>query len=314
MAVNKVIFGGETVIDLTNDTVVASKMLSGTTAHDKAGNAVTGTIATKTSSNLTASGATVTVPAGYYASQATKSVATATQATPTISVSSSGLITASATQSAGYVASGTKSATKQLTVQAAKTVTPTTSNQTAVASGRYTTGAITVKGDANLVAGNIKSGVTIFGVTGTHSGGEDLTAVINQQATLISQLETALQNAASGGGGGSVETCTVIMVNEAEGDYPDWQYFYTYFDGSKITGGGRDDTDVVYTKSVTLTNVVCGSTITVVGCNGTMTYYCTVSDSTMEMIGNVSGYGTVAFTAPTTPNTTATITFGCYID
>lgn len=95
---------------------------------------------------------------------------TATQATPSITVSSAGLITASATQSAGYVAAGTKSATKQLTVQAAKTVTPTTSNQTAVASGRYTTGAITVKGDSNLKAANIKKGVSIFGVTGTDVG------------------------------------------------------------------------------------------------------------------------------------------------
>ena len=49
------------------------------------------------SSDLTASGATVTVPAGYYASQATKSVGTATQATPSISVDSAGKITATAT-------------------------------------------------------------------------------------------------------------------------------------------------------------------------------------------------------------------------
>ena len=37
MAVNKVIFGGETVVDLTEDTVTAAKMLSGVTAHDKSG-------------------------------------------------------------------------------------------------------------------------------------------------------------------------------------------------------------------------------------------------------------------------------------
>ena len=94
----------------------------------------------------------------------------ATQATPSITISSGGLITASATQSAGYVAAGTKSATKQLTTQAAKTVTPGTADQTAVASGRYTTGAVTVKGDGNLVAGNIKSGVSIFGVAGSYEG------------------------------------------------------------------------------------------------------------------------------------------------
>ena len=88
-------------------------------------------------------------------------------AAPSITVSTAGKITASVSQSAGYVVEDTKSATKQLTTQAAKTVTPGKANQTAVASGRYTTGAVTVKGDANLVAGNIKSGVSIFGVAGS---------------------------------------------------------------------------------------------------------------------------------------------------
>ena len=94
-------------------------------------------------------------------------IATVAQATPSISVSSSGRITATVSQSEGYVSQGTQTAETQLTVQAAKTVTPTTSNQTAVSSGKYTTGDIMVKGDANLVPANIKSGVSIFGVTGT---------------------------------------------------------------------------------------------------------------------------------------------------
>lgn len=55
--------------------------------------------------------------------------------------------------------------------QEAKTITPNTTNQTAVDTGKYTAGAITVVGDANLVAENIAEGVSIFGVTGTHSGG-----------------------------------------------------------------------------------------------------------------------------------------------
>lgn len=93
------------------------------------------------------------------------------QATPTISVSSGGLITASATQSGGIVEGGTKSSTKQLTTQGAKSVTPGTTAQTAVASGRYTTGDVVVAGDANLVPENIAEGVSIFGVTGVHSGG-----------------------------------------------------------------------------------------------------------------------------------------------
>ena len=48
----------------------------------------------------------------------------------------------------------------------AQTYTPTTTDQT-ISSGRWLTGAQTIKGDANLVASNIKSGVSIFGVSGS---------------------------------------------------------------------------------------------------------------------------------------------------
>lgn len=92
-------------------------------------------------------------------------------ATPMIDVSAGGLITATTEQEKGYVSGGTKSATQQLTTQGAATITPTTTNQTAVASGRYTTGDVKVAGDANLVPENIAEGVSIFGVAGTHSGG-----------------------------------------------------------------------------------------------------------------------------------------------
>ena len=42
MAINKVIYGGNTLIDLTSDTVIAEKMLKGYTAHDKSGILITG--------------------------------------------------------------------------------------------------------------------------------------------------------------------------------------------------------------------------------------------------------------------------------
>ena len=58
-----------------------------------------------------------------------------------------------------YVGSG-------VTKKAAATYTPSTSNQT-IAASQYLSGAQTIKGDSNLVAGNIRSGVSIFGVTGT---------------------------------------------------------------------------------------------------------------------------------------------------
>ena len=95
-----------------------------------------------------------------------ESVTVVEQAVPSITVSSSGLITASATQEAGQVAAGTKSVTKQLTTQAAQTITPGTADKT-IASGRYLTGVQTIKGDANLVPENLPEGITIFGVTGT---------------------------------------------------------------------------------------------------------------------------------------------------
>lgn len=41
--VNKVIYGGKTLIDLTGDTVTANKILTGFTTHDKSGAIITGT-------------------------------------------------------------------------------------------------------------------------------------------------------------------------------------------------------------------------------------------------------------------------------
>lgn len=43
MAVNKVIYGGNILIDLTTDTITADKLASGITAHDASGKTITGT-------------------------------------------------------------------------------------------------------------------------------------------------------------------------------------------------------------------------------------------------------------------------------
>ena len=169
----------------TSDATLDSggKMLSGVTAYAD-GTKYTGSIATKTGTDISASGDTVTVPAGYYASQQTKAVS-AGSATPAATISGtsatvstgSNTITLSKTISntpqvtAGYVSAGTAgnssvSLTASVTTKAAATFTPGTSDQT-IASGTYLTGAQTISGDADLVAGNIKSGVTIFGVAGS---------------------------------------------------------------------------------------------------------------------------------------------------
>ena len=42
MAKNKIIFGGQTLLDLTGDTVDAASLLRGKTAHDKSGEVITG--------------------------------------------------------------------------------------------------------------------------------------------------------------------------------------------------------------------------------------------------------------------------------
>ena len=142
-------------------------------------------IAVRTSTDLSASGATVSVPGGYYASDVSKAVsngsattpATSITANPSVSINTStGVVTATTsksqnitpTVSAGYVSSGTAgtvtvsgSSTLQLTVQSGTTVSPTESEKTAVAAGKYTTGAVKVGAiSSNYVGSNITTDPT----------------------------------------------------------------------------------------------------------------------------------------------------------
>jgi hypothetical protein len=121
----------------------ANDILNGKTAY--VGNQkITGNIESKTSANLMVSGPTLSVPAGYYATTASASVAagsastpaTTITATPSISISESGKITASVSASKsitpdiidGYITTGTSgtvsvagSAEQQLATKAAAT-------------------------------------------------------------------------------------------------------------------------------------------------------------------------------------------------
>ena len=175
------------------ETITAGTGYDGLSSVDVTVNAISSSyvgsgVARRDSSNLSASGATVTAPAGYYASNATKTISSGS-ATPAASITATGASVSTGTNtltlsksvsntpqvSAGYVSAGTAgnssvSLTASITTKGAATITPTTTAQT-IASGTYLTGAQTISGDPNLVAGNIKSGTTIFNVQGTYEGG-----------------------------------------------------------------------------------------------------------------------------------------------
>ena len=309
-AINALPEAGTDLPELSNP-ADASKALSGYEFINGDGEKVTGTIPTKTASNLTASGATVTVPAGYYASQATKFVATATQATPSVSIDSAGKITATATQTAGYVSAGTKTGTKQLTTQAAKTVTPSKSSQTAVAKNVYTTGVVTVaaipskyvdNSTVTAVESDVMSGKKYGAAGAVKTGTFSLDTELAQQESLISQIATALQGKASGCA--SVETCTVeINPNN----------FILY----AISYVGIDDTGEISYKYITPSSsakqtltCVCNSNIamshnstsnTIVSYNGTAGFLGELyHKANFDLIQVVAGAGETMFISLTT--------------
>lgn len=69
----------------------------------------------------------------------------------------------------GYTNNGR--VTGSIQSQAAQTITPGTEDQN-IDAGVYLSGKQTIKGDANLLAENIKEGVELFGITGTYTGGD----------------------------------------------------------------------------------------------------------------------------------------------
>ena len=90
----------------------------------------------------------------------------ASRAVPSVGHDASGLVTARTQQAAGYVGAGSETATEQLPTQAAKTVTPTKQKQTAVAAGKFTTGAVEVAAIPSEYV--VPSGTLSIGANGTY--------------------------------------------------------------------------------------------------------------------------------------------------
>lgn len=143
MAINKVIYGGNTLIDLTADTVTPDKLSKDVTAHDQSGAVITGTC----TFDVDSTDATVQV-----AEMLTGKTAYARGAKLTGTMPNNG------------AAGGTITSKAQ---------------EVAIAQG-YHDGSGKVGIDsteqAKIVAGNIKQGVTILGVTGTCEPSSDVTA------------------------------------------------------------------------------------------------------------------------------------------
>lgn len=187
--------GGGTDTSEGSPKVNTSFILSGYTIYDAEGEKQTGSLATKTLSKTLDPSGSVTIPAGYYNGNSTNKVSAVALSSKTGATADPGHILKDKTgwrdgakKTGTMVSVGTKSGTlsangtftvpvgwhkgdgkvtQSLGAQAATNVTPGTAQKTVIAASKWTTGAQTVLGNANLLAGNIKKDVTIFGVKGT---------------------------------------------------------------------------------------------------------------------------------------------------
>ena len=194
-------------LDTTDATATADDILAEKTAYVN-GSKVTGSMTNNgaVAKTLDTTTTSYTVPAGYHDGSGKVQVSTETKtATPTTSsqsitpsigkvlsevtvhaIPSQYVDTSDADAIAANIQTG-KTAyvngvkiTGSISSKAAESYTPGTADQT-IAAGQYLSGAQTIKGDANLVAGNIKSGVSIFGVAGTYEGSSGASGGIQAQ-------------------------------------------------------------------------------------------------------------------------------------
>lgn len=178
--VNKVVYGGTVLIDLTGDTVTADKVLTGYTAHDKSGETITGTC----NYDVNSEDATVAV-----AEMLTGKTAYARGSKITGTMPNNGAVT--------------------------KTIS-TKTQEVSIAQGYHDgSGKVSISSteQAKIIPTNIRDGVTILGVTGTMSGTEGARA----QAKTVTPT-TAVQNVLPDEGYNYLSQVTVNAIPYVESD------------------------------------------------------------------------------------------------
>ena len=266
MAIAKVVYKEnasatpEVWMDTTQKTVTAGSMLSGITALKNDGTGITGNIASKSSSDLTASGATVTAPAGYYPNAASKAVASGTAGTPTVTkgtVSNHSVsITPSVTNTTGYITGGTKNGT------------PVTVSVTELESG---TKSITENGTGISVSGYSAVDVDVPGQTPT--GVKYIwTDFDGEGAWDVSEYARCAVDGAPIG-----DDAFVLWLNIPQDDFEAKVYFY-YASSTEQTIDWGDGTVETSTKSSNVTNThvysQSGRYVVVVKNGGKISNYC----------------------------------------
>lgn len=141
--INKVIYGGNTLIDLTSDTVTADKILSGYTAHAASGAPITGTC--------------------EYDADTSDATATVAEVLDTKTFYKNGSKLTGTMPNRGAVTGTISTKAETYTIQ------------NGYHDGSGTVGISAIE-QAKIIAENIRTGVQILGVTGTMSGSEDVNA------------------------------------------------------------------------------------------------------------------------------------------
>lgn len=178
--VNKVVYGGTVLIDLTGDTVTADKVLTGYTAHDKSGATITGTC----NYDVNSEDATVAV-----AEMLNGKTAYARGSKITGTMPNNGAVT--------------------------KTIS-TKTQEVSIAQGYHDgSGKVSISSteQAKIIPTNIRDGVTILGVTGTMSGTEGAKA----QARTVTPT-TSVQNVLPEDGFNYLSQVTVNAIPYVESD------------------------------------------------------------------------------------------------